>query len=247
VLTAEANIAACNSSVGMADVTESTYVWSIFKQDTEDVSIYELTNITSSSSYASVLKIASLSLTSGAVYKIVLVVILEIEEFHSNSSAVVFVNVMSSPLEVILASGNADKQVRESETLVLDASGSNDPDEVVSINDLSFVWQCNQILPVYRVECTTVIMKSSHSALAISPNAEAAGAIGSQVSITLIVTDHVRSSSTTVLVSIISDDEPKVSISGSFPTVNLNPNYQIEMQGYRISNSCIVDHLIFVS
>jgi hypothetical protein len=155
------------------------------------------------------------SLTAGSFYRITL----SVSAVGSAQSSEVSVQVYVQPGSVVAAvPGGLTRAVRVSDTLTLDASGSRDEDIPTATGPaagLRYTWACTQSAPAFNSSCAAAIDIVSFAATARSPLLTVVPrSYGATLQIAVEVTDATgtRSSSALVVVNLLPDLAPVVSV-----------------------------------
>jgi hypothetical protein len=221
----DASVTSCAS--GSSSRSNLVYSWSLSRYS--NLAWVPVTGVTTISQSPSSYKLSSYTLGVAETYLIQMQVLYTVSQKSSQTSVQVIV--LQSSIVAVIAGGSS-RNVRVSDLITLDASGSYDPDYPVS-SSLSFAWTCIQTAPTLNETCGLNLPTVTTSAT-INPTASAAE-IGTTSSFTVSVYDSSRIATQTVSVTLQSSFSPKITLT-SYPTTKFNPSAQLTI-GATISYS----------
>jgi hypothetical protein len=193
-----------------------SYHWTIFRNGLEDSSI------TSSSVSVRKFKINPNVLVANAIYELRLTV--GLLGIYSRTS--IQINVLPSPLRIAI-SGGSTQSVRMDSQLVLDGSGSFDPDDPQAGSVvLDYQWSCYQTSPQFS-SCHFLSSSWNDSILTLTPTS--ASALGSKSTVSLTVSRGDRAAVGSISVIVIPGQAPVLTFSRS--TLTINPSDSLIVSG----------------
>ena len=201
-----------------------TFQWAAYVAGTQDFSL-----VSYSKQYYSY-KLAPYSLIAGTTYTFTLTVIDGSTSLSSTRSVQVIV-VPSAVVAVISQGSKAT--VYQGSNITLSAATSYDMDKfgmTGAAAGLSFKWSCAQTLPVISTACSFTRPSGSNTQSLVVVAASTL-AVGTTSVLTVYVTSAGRTSTTSITVSVVSNDRPLVSVSSSTIVGKVAPDHQLAMSG----------------
>ena len=201
-----------------------TFQWAAYVAGIQDFSL-----VSYSKQYYSY-KLSPYSLTAGKTYTFTLTVIDGSTGLSSARSVQVIV--VPSAVVAILSQGTTTT-VYQGSNLTLSAATSYDMDKfgvTGTAAGLSFRWSCAQSLPVISTACSFA-RPSGNSAQNLIIAAASSLTVGTTSVVTVYVTSAGRTSTTSVSVSVLSNDRPLVSVNSSAIVSKVLPDRQLALSG----------------
>lgn len=145
------------------------------------------------------------------------------------------VYVVSSDIVIVIDGGN-DRSVQSGDTISVDASDSYDEDTLTDVG-LTYSWLCEQSLPIYNDSCPFDL--SDHSSSKIDVNVHWSVETGTQVKLTLTLSDSNRISQQVLTVMVVSPVAPRAQFYASDTKFNPRDKYKVEGKVSLTSDSTI--------
>jgi hypothetical protein len=221
LLVASAFVAACD---GSRSARSLRFSWAVLDADSRPV-----VGVASTSVDPKAFRLPPYSLPSQQLYTFVVTVTSADSGVSSSSSVKVYI----PPGNVVAAiKGPSERSIRvgDGDGVILDGSLSRDEDAAAGdLSSLSFEWTCVQTSPAFSSVCPVVIRPDQSGAAAlVSAPSESAGQ--SSAEITLTVSSGSRRARQSVIVSILSPEQPSISVSAAVAT-KFNPSDKLRISG----------------
>ena len=231
-ISAKASISSCANDTSLG--TSIIYSWSLLENG-------ELTSLVSTSKDSSTFLLPAYSLTSGAIYT--LIVSAAERSGGVSSMASTQISVISGDIVVVLKGGTARRIVRIGDLLQLDGSTSYDenlsPDLYGVSAGLSFSWSCMQIQPVLDSSCATLFESNDFAVSQRSPVLSVRSlsniSPGSIAQMTLTVASPIyqRLASVSIDVEIVASQSPTLTLTSNIKRSSnrMNPTQNLQLSG----------------
>ena len=218
------NFTATRGALPAVSRTGLTFQWAAYVAGVQDFSL-----VSYSKQYYS-FKLSPYALTAGKTYTFMLTVIDGSTGLSSARSVQVIV--VPSAVVAVLSQGST-ATVYQGSNMTLSAATSYDMDKfgvTGTAAGLSFTWTCAQSLPVISTSCS-FSRPSGSSAQNLIIAAASSLTVGTTSVVTVFVTSAGRTSTTSITVSVLSNDRPLVSVNSSAIVGKVIPDRQLALSG----------------